>query len=156
MGFWRKASLCSTFPSFYGVVLFMARGGNERLARRVRQTQWPSALAGGDKWGAAAFRHTLRPQLSTCLGLQSKETPVQWRWDGFSLQQGHSNPLGTLESQHSPLVPAPGKLGVLSQDLSDGVSRAQIHPCCDSSWHTAGVFLLSPAPMIPVTAAPTS
>lgn len=51
MGFWRKASLCSTFPSFYGVVLFMAREGNEQLARRVRQTQWSSALAGGTNGG---------------------------------------------------------------------------------------------------------
>lgn len=39
MGFWRKASLCSTFPSFYGVVLFMAREGNEQPARRLRQTR---------------------------------------------------------------------------------------------------------------------
>lgn len=37
-GFWRKVSLCSTFPSFYGVVLFMAREGNEQPARRLRQT----------------------------------------------------------------------------------------------------------------------
>lgn len=88
MGFWRKASLCSTFPSFYGVVLFMAGEGNEQLARRVRQTQWPSALAGallggggaeGDKRGVAAFRYPLRPELSTHLGLHSKEIPVQWR-----------------------------------------------------------------------------
>lgn len=33
MSFRRKASLYSTFPSFYGVVLFMAREGNEQPVR---------------------------------------------------------------------------------------------------------------------------
>lgn len=81
-----------------------------------------------------------------------RATEMSW----FSLQRGHPNPVGTLGSHHSPLVPAPGKLGVLSQDLWQGVSWAQIHPCCDSSWHAGGFFLLSPAPVIAVTAAPTS
>lgn len=36
------------------VVLFMAREGNEQPVRRLRQTQWPSALAGALLGGGGA------------------------------------------------------------------------------------------------------
>lgn len=58
MGFLRKASLCDTFPSFYGVVLFMAKEGNEQLARQAKANtaaaEQPSGLAGALLGGGGA------------------------------------------------------------------------------------------------------
>lgn len=74
MGFLRKASLCYTFPCFYGVVLFMAGEGNEQLARQAKANtaaaEQPSGLAGallggggaGGTWGPAAFRRAQGPE----------------------------------------------------------------------------------------------
>lgn len=62
MGCLRKASLCDTFPSFYSVVLFMAKEGNEQLARQAKTNtaaaEQPSGLAGALLGGGGAGRGT--------------------------------------------------------------------------------------------------
>lgn len=75
MGFLRKASLCYTFPCFYGAVLFTAGEGNEQLARQAKANtgavERPSGLAGtllrgggagGELGVPAAFRHARGPE----------------------------------------------------------------------------------------------
>lgn len=54
MGFLRKASLCYTFPSFYGVVLFMAGEGNEQAKANTAAAEQPSGLAGALLGGGGA------------------------------------------------------------------------------------------------------
>jgi len=57
-GLLRKASLCYTFPAFYGVVLFMAGEGNEQLARWAKANtaavERPSGLTGALLGGGGA------------------------------------------------------------------------------------------------------